>query len=168
MDVALLNLDSSSGALTFIDAPDGPPARQTVTTTTRLRSRLQTAMVWTTTQTVTVTVTDANDDPVFSSGSTASSLRKARRYTAAATMPTAIRWPWPVGQDRCCSTSTGSWWPTAIDAPDFETHWQTVTTTTRLRSRREDGNGGTTQTVTVTVTDANDDPVFSSEDGQFR
>ena len=114
----------------------------------------------TTTQTVTVTVTDANDDPVFSSGSTASFAEESTGtvHTAAATDADGdtLAYGLSGGADQALfnlDSSSGAL--TFIDAPDFETPGSADGNNDyEVQIEAADGNGGTTnQTVTVTVTD---------------
>ncbi|KKL28482.1 hypothetical protein LCGC14_2374680, partial [marine sediment metagenome] len=127
-------------------------------------------------QTITVTVTDANDDPVITSdgGAATAGVNAAENQTAVTTVTaTDVDTDTPTftitgGADQAkFSVNLNSGVLAFVAAPDFEVPTDVGANNTYVvEVTASDGNGGTDiQTITVTVTDANDNPVITSNGG---
>ncbi len=169
-DAALFNLNSSTGVLTFIAAPDfegahGNTYSVTVTVTDNGGTPLND------TQALTITVTNVNDAPVITSnGAGATATISIAENTTAVTTVTATDADLPAqvltytksGTDAALfnlNASTGVL--TFIAAPDFEgTHGNTYTLTITVTD-----NGvpvlNDTQAITITVTNVSEAPSIS-------
>jgi hypothetical protein len=170
-DAALFAIDTNTGALTFITAPDFEAPGDGDTNNVYEVTIRATDGVNNTDQTVNITVTDENDNsPVFTSGATASvAENQTSAYDADATdadAGTSLTYSLSGTDAALFNINATTGVVTFISAPDFETPADaggdndydfTVTAS--------DGTNSTNQAVTVTVTDigeSNDVPADQS------
>jgi VCBS repeat-containing protein len=166
-DAADFTINSSTGALSFVSAPDfEAPAdanvdNQYIVEITANDGTNSTA------QTVTVTVTDVNEAPSITSSNTASVAENTTAVlTATSTDPEGNTVTWSIvggadSGDFSIDTNTGAL--TFTSAPDFEAPADADTNNQYVVTiRANDGTNDTDQTITVTVTDANEAPSITS------
>ena len=168
-DGALFAIEETSGALTFINAPDfegasadGDDDYEVIVTASDGDNSVM--------QTITVTVTDVNDnDPVITSDATATLAENTTDVlTVTATDADAgavIRYSISGGADRSLfSIDANSGVLTFITAPDFEGASADGDDDYEVIVTVSDGDNSVMQTITVTVTDVNDnDPIITSD-----
>ena len=164
VDAALFNIDASTGAVTFIAAPDyeapgdddGDNVYDVIVTASDGGVS--------TDQSVSITVTDSNEfSPVFSSGASASvAENQTSAYTAVATDAdgsSAITYSIS-GTDAALFNINASTGVVVFrKAPDFE---DPTGTSFDIIVTASDGSNSTDQAVTINVTDVNEAPVFTS------
>ncbi|MDV4169267.1 hypothetical protein [Rhodovulum sp. FJ3] len=168
-DAALFEIDSSTGEVTFRDAPDfEAPGDANGNNAYDIVVRAA-AGGRTTNQNVTITVTNENDNlPVFSSGTTASvAENQTAAYTAVATDADGDAVTYSLsGTDAALfeiDSATGV--VTFIAAPDFEAPGDSGGNNTYdVEVVASSGGASISRAVTITVTNENDNtPTFSSD-----
>ncbi|MEZ5729475.1 MAG: cadherin domain-containing protein [Burkholderiaceae bacterium] len=180
-DVALFTIDTNTGALAFIAAPDfETPLDANTDNVYEVTVQADDGNGLTDSQDISVTVTDLNDNaPVITSdGGGATASVNVAENVAAVTTVTATDADLPAqtitfsitgGADAALftiDTNTGAL--AFIAAPDFETPLDANTDNVyELTVQADDGNGLTdSQDITVTVTAVNEfDPVITSDGG---
>ncbi|MGE0117554.1 MAG: tandem-95 repeat protein, partial [Dongiaceae bacterium] len=177
-DQALFAIDSLTGALSFVAAPDfETPADADGDNKYEVTVQVADGKGGTDTQDITVEVTDVNEAPVITSdgGGTAATLSAAENSTAvttvAATDPDTgqtLTYSLGGGADQALfaiDSLTGAL--SFVAAPDFETPADADGDNKyEVTVQVADGKGGTdTQDITVEVTDVNEAPVITSDGG---
>ncbi|WP_417481960.1 cadherin domain-containing protein [Maricaulis sp.] len=166
-DAADFTINASTGAVTFVGAPDfeGPDdanADNTYELTIRASDGTNT-----TDQDITITVNDVDEAPVFSSGATASvAENQTAAYSAAAADDegTALTYALSGTDAALFSIDSATGAVTFIAAPDYENPEDAGGDNVYdIVVSASDGTNTTDQAVAITVTDQNDNaPVFTS------
>ncbi|MFC1766877.1 cadherin domain-containing protein, partial [Planctomycetota bacterium] len=176
-DQAKFSINSSSGALTFVSAPNFESPTDTGSNNTyEVEVTSSDGNGGTDTQTITVTVTDANDAPVISSdgGGSTASVNVAENTTAVTTVVASDAdsdtrsYSLTGGTDQSkFSINSNSGVLTFQSAPNYESPTDSDTNNTYVvQVTASDGNGGTdVQDITVTVTDVNEAIDLTSNGG---
>jgi VCBS repeat-containing protein len=166
-DQAKFDLNSSTGVLTFKNAPDFEANGSVAGNNTYLLTAQVTDGTSPVTQSVTVTVTDQNDAPVFTSSASSSVLENqtlAFDLNATDQDEDGLTYSLAGGADQAkfdLNSSTGVL--SFNNAPDFEANGSVAGSNAyQVTVQVTDGTSPVTQSVTVTVTDQNDAPVFTS------
>ncbi|MCB2182133.1 MAG: cadherin domain-containing protein [Desulfobulbaceae bacterium] len=168
IDQAHFNIDSVSGALAFVAAPNfEAPADADTDNIYLVEVTADDGNTGTTVQALSVTVSDANDAPQINSSATPNMEENSTAVItvtvtdedASATATYSITG----GLDQALFNINGNSGDlTFISAPDFEIPSDTDTNNVyQVEVTADDGNGGTdAQTISVTVTDGNDAPTL--------
>ena len=166
-DAALFTINSTTGALSFLSAPDfEAPADAGAN---NVYDVVVTASDGTNaaTQNITVTVTDVNEAPVFSSSATPSVAENTTAVvTVTANDPEAAAVTYSItgGVDAALFTinsTTGAL--SFLSAPNFEAPADAgANNVYDVAVTASDGTNAPTQNIAVTVTDVNEAPVFTS------
>ena len=173
-DAAAFAIDSVTGALTFVAAPDfEAPADSDTNNTYEVIVRASNAG-GTDDQTITVTITDVPDTPpvITSDGGGATAALSVPENTIGVTTVTASGAPAPTfgivgGTDQLrFAIDTTSGVLTFLAPPDFEAPSDSDTNNTYVVIvRATNATGSDDQTITVTVTDVPDTPPTITSDG---
>jgi serralysin len=149
-DAALINIDSSTGVLSFTSAPDYETKSSYSAIVTANDGSLTGSLD------ITVNVTDVNEAPAFTSNATFSAAENQTAIdTVTATDADGDDVTFTVSGSELAITSAGVL--TFASAPDYETKTSYTATVTA-----SDGTNSTTQAITVNVTDVNEAPTFTS------
>nr|MBX2884870.1 tandem-95 repeat protein [Granulosicoccus sp.] len=169
VDAGLFSIDGSSGALTFITAPDfETPADAGANNVYDVTVQVADGNGGTDTQGIAVTVTNVNEDPMITS---ASAVNVSENQTSVLTVTsTDVDGGTPTysiagGADAGLFSIDGSSGAlTFSTAPDFEIPADSgADNVYDVTVQVADGNGGTdTQAIAVTVTNVNEDPLITS------
>src|SRR5215213_669171 len=172
-DAALFNINASTGALTFVTAPNFEnPEDSDHNNGYQVIVRASDGSLFDD-QTITVTVTDANDAPIITSngGGATAAINLAENDTAATTVTAtdqdgaAPSYSISGGADAArFSINSSSGALAFVAAPNYEIPTDAdANNTYEVIVRASDGTLSDDQALTVTVTDANDNsPVFTS------
>ena len=167
-DDALFNIDPTTGALTFIVAPDAESAGDADGNNAYEVNLRVSDGTNTVDQAVTVNVSNVNEAPAFTSTNTLTIAEGATAPTlqAAVTDPEgdSITWSIVGGADSALFSISGTG-ELSLNAPeDYESPGDADSDNQHLVTiRADDGNGNQTdQAVSVSITDVNEAPVFSS------
>jgi VCBS repeat-containing protein len=166
-DSALFSINTSTGALAFLAAPNFESPADADTNNDYVVQVTATDGEFPVNQTITVTVTDVNEAPSITSSNTAS---VAENTTAVTTVTTTdpegntVTYSITGGADSALfaiDTNTGAL--TFNAAPDFEAPGDADTNNSYIvQVTANDGTNNTAQTITVTVTDVNEAPAITS------
>jgi VCBS repeat-containing protein len=166
-DAALFAIDTNTGALTFLAAPDFEAPADADTNNTYLVQVTANDGTNNTVQTITVTVTDVNEAPAITSSASPS---VAENTTAVLTVTSSdpesntVTYSITGGADAALfGIVSGTGVLTFNSAPNFEAPADADTNNTYIvEVTANDGTNNTPQTITVTVTDVNEGPSITS------
>ncbi|MFC1764959.1 cadherin domain-containing protein, partial [Planctomycetota bacterium] len=174
-DQAKFSIDSSTGVLTFVSAPNYESPSDTGSNNTYVvEVTAEDGNGGADTQILTVSVTDTNDAPAISSngGGSTANVNVAENQSAVTTVTTADddsdtqTYSLSGGVDQALfsiDSSTGEL--TFLSTPNYESPTDSDSDNLYVvEVTTDDGNGGTdTQTLTVSVTNVNEDPSITSD-----